>query len=192
MGRPREFDTDAALAAAMRVFWTKGYDGTSLDDLLTAMKIGRGSLYKAFSDKRTLYRAALALYDRSVVDSVVKQLRDRTASGCDRVSQFLHSIADAVRQGVDPPGCFLCNASVDQAPTDAAIMAATSASLRRLEAAIGAALSDCIPAVDADRHRAESSRMVADYIGLRVLARSGHSADQLHQMADDIVGAIAC
>ena len=67
MARPREFDIDEALERAMDVFWTKGYDGASLQDLLEAMNIARGSLYKAFQDKHSVYLAALDRYDRTEI-----------------------------------------------------------------------------------------------------------------------------
>lgn len=62
MGRPREFDERAALDAAMRVFWEKGYEGTSLDDLTAAMGINRSSLYSTFGDKETLFGRVMAHY----------------------------------------------------------------------------------------------------------------------------------
>jgi AcrR family transcriptional regulator len=62
MGRPREFNEDAAVDAAMRVFWEKGYEGTSLDDLTQAMRINRSSLYSTFGDKESLFRRVIARY----------------------------------------------------------------------------------------------------------------------------------
>lgn len=61
-GRPREFDTDAAIERAMGVFWSSGYHGTSLPDLLEATKLSRGSLYAAFGDKHGLFLRALDRY----------------------------------------------------------------------------------------------------------------------------------
>lgn len=63
MGRPREFDVDVALDAVLSVFWAKGYEGASLDDLTRAANITRPSLYAAFGDKRSLFVKALDRYD---------------------------------------------------------------------------------------------------------------------------------
>ncbi|RQZ14855.1 TetR/AcrR family transcriptional regulator [Burkholderia sp. Bp9031] len=74
MVRPREFDRDEALERALRVFWEKGYAGTSTDDLLGAMNIGRQSLYNAFGDKRKLYVEALERYQSESVSGHVARL----------------------------------------------------------------------------------------------------------------------
>jgi TetR/AcrR family transcriptional repressor of nem operon len=68
-GRPREFDMDVAVERAMGVFWSSGYHGTSLPDLLDATKLSRGSLYAAFGDKHGLFLCAL---DRYIDDSLAR------------------------------------------------------------------------------------------------------------------------
>ena len=68
-GRPREFDPDAAIERAMGVFWSSGYYGTSLPDLLEATKLSRGSLYAAFGDKHGLFLRAL---DRYIVEALTR------------------------------------------------------------------------------------------------------------------------
>jgi len=65
MARPKEFEPDAALTAAVKVFWGRGFDRTSLDDLMAAMHVGRQSLYDTFGDKRELYLRALDAYRES-------------------------------------------------------------------------------------------------------------------------------
>ena len=63
-GRPREFDEQQALARARDVFWARGYEATSVQDLVDALAVQRGSLYGAFGDKRSLYLKAVSLYAR--------------------------------------------------------------------------------------------------------------------------------
>jgi TetR/AcrR family transcriptional repressor of nem operon len=74
MARPREFDRNEALKRATGVFWAKGYFPTSTDDLLTAMGIGRQSMYNAFQDKRALYLEALERYQRTTTAGHLKRL----------------------------------------------------------------------------------------------------------------------
>src|SRR3954449_2107155 len=80
-GRPREFCVDGALAAALRVFWTKGYEGTSLTDLTEAMGVTRPSLYAAFGNKEALFRKALDLYEREKLAYVGEALKAPTSRG---------------------------------------------------------------------------------------------------------------
>src|SRR3954464_5735413 len=68
-GRPRGFDTEAAVERAMGVFWSRGYHATALPDLLRATKLSRGSLYAAFGDKHTLFLRAL---DRYIADAMTR------------------------------------------------------------------------------------------------------------------------
>lgn len=182
MARPREFDIDEALDRAMGVFWTKGYEGASLQHLLKAMKIARGSLYKAFEDKRSIYVAALDRYDHTVVQKVVEELRDlRAGDGIARIRAVLEDARDAVASRNDRRGCFLCNAAVDQAPADPKIRAKVMAMLKRLELAFAEALKESKQVARwSARRRAETARLLLNsYMGLRVLARSGYSAADL-------------
>lgn len=80
-GRPREFNTEVALAAALRVFWTKGYEGASLTDLTEAMGITRPSLYAAFGNKEALFKQALNLYESEKLAYVRSALEAPTGRG---------------------------------------------------------------------------------------------------------------
>ena len=75
MARPREFDRETALEQARLVFWAKGYAGTSTDDLVKAMGIGRQSLYNAFGDKWQLYVEALTEYQQHSTSSHALRLQ---------------------------------------------------------------------------------------------------------------------
>lgn len=74
LGRPREFDRDAALDAGMRLFWRKGYNDTSLEDLLEVMNISRGSFYAAFQSKEAVFRESLGHYSDLMAGELGRKL----------------------------------------------------------------------------------------------------------------------
>lgn len=189
MGRPREFDIDQALDRAMGVFWQKGYEGASLQDLLGAMKIARGSLYKAFEDKHSIYLATLDRYDKTVVDAGIAFLADPSAGdGVAKIQAMLESVkSDKARRG-----CFMCNAAIDRASVDAEVEAKVGAMLRRLQDGIAAALKQSRRGSrwsDA-RLGSTAASILNTYMGLRVLARAGHSEKALQAIIDKTLNAI--
>lgn len=102
-GRPREFNVDEALTKALYLFWSKGYEGTSLTDLTDAMGITRPSLYAAFGNKEQLFRHALDLYEREKMAYVGRALEQPTARA---VAKWLLEGALATCTGeAQPPGC---------------------------------------------------------------------------------------
>jgi len=106
-GRPREFDAEKALDKAMRVFWKKGYEGTSLPDLTRAMGINRPSLYAAFGNKEQLFRKAMDRYNArngpasGMIDALNRPTARAVAEG------LLRSAVDALCCPHNPRGCFL-------------------------------------------------------------------------------------
>jgi len=102
-GRPREFDYDKALDQAIRVFWQKGYEGTSLPDLTDAMGINRPSLYAAFGNKEELFRKALERYSGTVSDRARSLLSAPKIH--DAVENFLMGSAEGFTCKESPRGC---------------------------------------------------------------------------------------
>lgn len=102
-GRPREFCTEAALAAALRVFWSKGYEGTSLNDLTDAMGITRPSLYAAFGNKEALFRKALDLYQEEKLCYISASLDQPTAREVAR--HLLWGAMENQTSSCEPHGC---------------------------------------------------------------------------------------
>jgi TetR/AcrR family transcriptional regulator, transcriptional repressor for nem operon len=177
MGRPREFDEDEALARIMDIFWEKGFEGTSMSDLETATGLRKGSLYAAFGDKRAMYLKALALYGRTAVDETVRVL-----TGIDtperRIGKFLQAPIDAVAVENDRRGCFLCNASIDQAAVDTETQSLVNGSLERLGRVLDKTLSE-LGTKDNSRRRADAQHLLSVYFGLRVLAQAGQPVRML-------------
>jgi AcrR family transcriptional regulator len=103
MGRPRGFAEDAALEAAMRVFWEKGYEGATLGDLTEAMGINRSSLYASFGDKDALFRMAIARYAEGPAAYLNKALQEPTARAV--VETLLHGALKLLTDPNNPRGC---------------------------------------------------------------------------------------
>lgn len=103
MGRPRKFREDEALDAAMRVFWEKGYEGTSLDDLTSAMKINRSSLYSTFGDKEALFRRVMKQYSAGPLSFMSEALSLKTARAV--VEALLRMSVKFLGDTRHPPGC---------------------------------------------------------------------------------------
>jgi AcrR family transcriptional regulator len=109
-GRPREFCVDKALAAALRVFWSKGYEGTSMADLTEAMGITKPSLYAAFGNKEALFNKALDLYEREKTDYLRVALEAPTARGV--AERLMYGALDMHCCPDNPDGCLGVIASV--------------------------------------------------------------------------------
>src|SRR6476659_5295165 len=121
-GRPREFDVDQALAAALRVFWQKGYDGASLTDLTDAMGVTRPSLYAAFGNKESLFRKALDLYEREKLAYIGEALA--APSSREVAERLLRGALDLQTSECEPRGCLrvissvTCGAEADSVKAD--------------------------------------------------------------------------
>ena len=104
-GRPRAFDVDKALEKAMRLFWRKGYEGTSLSDLTKAMDINRPSLYAAFGNKKALFRKALDRYTDGPAAYVREALEQPSARAV--VERLLRGAVDLQTDPRTPLGCLM-------------------------------------------------------------------------------------
>ena len=180
MGRPREFDTDAALEKAMRLFWAKGYEGTSLADLTETLGISRPSLYAAFADKQSLFRAALARYAAGPGGYVAVALAKPTAR--EVAEQLLKGAADLQASSRNPCGCLTVNGALacgDEAePVRQALNAHRSAGVALLRRRFQQAKAQRDLPEDSDP--AALARFLAAVVyGMAVLASGGASRKEL-------------
>ena len=183
MPRTKEFRPEAALEAAMELFWRKGYGATSMRDLLDGMGIGRGSFYDTFGDKHALFLAALDRFEEARTGWVDEALEGSGMSGIEEV--FRRSIEGLV--AFEPRrGCLLANSAVELAPHDPEVAGRISRYVRRTEEAFTGALdrareSGEIPA--GKDPRALARFLVSNLHGLRVLARAGSDRRALEDAA---------
>jgi len=181
LARPREFDEDTALEGAMNVFWNLGYEGASLPELLDGMGLTRGSMYKAYKDKKSLFMLILQRYDDVAVKTAVSLLTDEDIEdGIERIEKlFLNVVETTKRQ--DYKGCLLCSAAAGPAHEDADIAELVHSMLDKMRSAFELALrqSTCHSNLDDDKRAELSQMLLTQYMGLRIQSRSKASATTL-------------
>lgn len=184
MARPRNFDRDEAMKRAMTVFWEKGYEAASTDDLLDAMDIGRQSMYGAFGDKHSLYIEALQSYAATTGADLFKRIYEAQSpflALCD----YILAIADGT-PAERARGCLFVNATTEVAPSDPEVAALirerngkTRAAFERI---IGEARQrgEVAPSVD---ERVAAAYLLSTICGLRVSAKAGVPPEDLRAIA---------
>ncbi|MET7290616.1 TetR/AcrR family transcriptional regulator [Streptomyces griseoloalbus] len=118
-GRPRAFDRTAALTAATRLFWERGYEATSIGDLTEAMGIRPGSLYAAFGDKKSLFREAVHHYGRSPVGAFMALALEEEPTAHGAFDRILREAAVIYPDPSHPAGCLIISAATNVTPQDA-------------------------------------------------------------------------
>lgn len=108
IGRPKQFDTEKALHAAMEQFWLTGFEATSLQDLLKSTRLSKSSLYQTFGNKHKLFLSCIAEYQRLHSQEMSKQL-DQSASALEFVERFLHDVVAEADRVATKKGCLLIN-----------------------------------------------------------------------------------
>jgi AcrR family transcriptional regulator len=183
MGRPREFDVDEALDSALQVFWSKGYEGTSLTDLTEAMGITRPSLYATFGNKEELFRKVLDQYDNTCLSFTREAMNEPTARAV--VERLLYGHADAQTDPPHPPGCLGMNGALacseEVEPIRQELIGRRLASEAALRRRLEQAKAEGDLAADADP--AGLARYVMTIAqGMAVQAASGADREALHQV----------
>lgn len=180
-GRPRTFEMEAALDAAVEVFWAKGHDGASLDDLTGAMGIGRPSLYAAFGDKRALFLAAMDRYAGGIGSAAMAAF-EAEPEIARAVERFLDVSLQGNTEPGRPAGCLLaCCAGTSAGTVEgvasrlAAVFAGTEARLTgHFEAEVAGGRLAAIPSP-----QLRAARLVDMMTAQAVRARAGESRETL-------------
>jgi AcrR family transcriptional regulator len=184
-GRPREFDVDAALDAAIEAFWARGYEGASLTELTAAMGLSRPSVYAAFGNKEGLFRAALQRYADQQAAALLVALDAPTARRA--VEAFLRRFVRWATDRSTPPGCLTVQAGAAPDGLPPAIHSALAAVRKSGEAALANRLRRAAEdgELPGDADAAELARYVATLTqGIAVQAAGGATRAQLDRVID--------
>ncbi len=184
-GRPREFVLDDALDRAVEVFWRQGYEGTTLDDLTSAMNISRPSLYAAFGNKEATFKQAVKRYaavDMAYINDAIDQPTARAVA-----EEYLRSNVKAITEPDRPAGCLSIQGGLSGSSEDQRIVSFLNDSRNEGESRFAERFQRAID--EGDLPASENPRELAKYLatvtaGLAVQAAAGASRAELGPIAE--------
>ena len=190
MGRPREFSDQRVIDAAMEVFWEKGYEATTTQDLCARTGLGRGSLYNAFGSKHRLYEEAIRRYAETLAEAQVAMLAE-SGSVRDRLRDLMLGVIDADLDDPGRRGCLALNAATESSGRTESVAGLVRRQFTDLEQALSrlVAVGQSTGELSSDRPPLQVARAFQSaYYGLRVLAKV---TDDRKALLDVVEGAIA-
>ncbi|MEV5310764.1 TetR/AcrR family transcriptional regulator [Streptomyces sp. NPDC052610] len=192
MGRPKQFDPDAAVEQAMEVFWRKGYAGTTPQDLVDALGIGKGSLYNAFGSKHALFEQALRRYRDSQAVALIQMLEEpgpvkaRLRKALELLARM--DLADPYRRG-----CMAVNTAAELAGTDESATELVRRMFDRTEDALRALVEEGQRAGEIAPERdpaALASLLLNTLVGLRLMARVAEGPERIARVIDAVIDSL--
>lgn len=185
MSRKKEFDVDVACDRALELFWRRGYEATSVNDLVGELGIGKASLYAAFGPKHQLYLTALRRYVERSDRRIVTQLGSE-GSPLDAVRRLVNGYVDqALDQG--QMGCLVVNAAIELVPTDPDVARLVEHSWDTVEVALTVTLSRAVAEgelPDEADPAAIAAFLLTFLQGVRVISKRQDSASRLRAAAE--------
>lgn len=132
MARTKVFDEQVVLDKAMNLFWQKGYNATSAQDLVDHLGISRSSLYDTYGDKHSLFVKSLKQYRKERIDPVIRNVED-----AEDIEAYIRSIFELVNEEAlsenSSKGCFMVNSAVELAPVDEEVAAIANSIMHDME-----------------------------------------------------------
>lgn len=188
----KQFNRDDVLDKAMQAFWSRGYSATSMQDLVDAMGINRGSLYATFGDKHALFLAALRMFDEQVR---VRLLSNLTAEFSPReaISELFRTFQREAALPNGNRGCLLTNAALELAAHDSSVAKIVAEAQNQIEAFFQSRIEAGRDAgeIPAGRPASELSKgLLASLLGLMVLIRSRPDPVLLGYVVDEALSRV--
>lgn len=185
----KQFNVDEVLGRAMDAFWQRGYAATSLQDLVKCTGINRASLYATFTDKHSLFVAALRMYEYKMLHQTLAKLRSAYGPR-DAIREFFLLFISGISETGGNRGCFLTNTALELAPHDAEVRQIVASAQKQIEDFFcemiekGVALGVMSANLSAP---AAAQGILASFIGLVVLTRSRPEQGLLQTIINEVL-----
>ncbi|MFE0647990.1 TetR/AcrR family transcriptional regulator [Streptomyces sp. NPDC059534] len=191
MARTKEFDPDAALQAALELFWARGYEATTMSDLVEHLGIGRASIYATFGNKHELYLRAMDRYLETRDPRIVEEL-SAPGPALPAVRALVRRFAaEAATDGERLNGCFVTNSAAELGPHDAAVARRVELSWEQIETLLYAALTRARAGgeLPTDRDPRALARMLLVLMqGIRVVGKASSDPGRVGDAAEQALG----
>lgn len=197
VGRPAEFRPDEALLAAMRLFWERGFEATSIGDLEDCTGLGRSSIYNAFGMKRQFYLKALSVYLERLGEFMFSPLENGNG-GLEDVHAFFERLRNGLAKGLGAPpsarGCMLVNGMIESAGSDPELSLLSEEFCRRFQSSMSTALERAAGQrqIRGEGIDTKTRLLLAIALGVNVTSRSGAPPEEIGALvnaAHDLVNA---
>lgn len=189
IGRPREFDAEQALDAAMHLFWRQGYEATSMQNLLEAMNLSKSSLYQTFGGKHELFQQCLRQY-RNLMTTGFRQELDVAASGREFIEDFFMSLVDKMKDPANRIGCLVMNSASELAQRDEeiakAIKLGTESFIKVFHSAVIRAQQEGAISKSKDA-QSLAHFLMSNLAGFNAMAKAGASQSVLKNIVKEIL-----
>jgi AcrR family transcriptional regulator len=193
VARPREFDEAEVLLAARDRFWSTGYAATTLDDVVMATGLGKGSLYGAFGDKHQLFLRVFDEYCASVLDAVRRSLEGPDSEAYERLRSHVRAVARSTADDTARRGCLLAKGTAELASQDEAVADRASQTIEDLEDVLATCIKQAQRHGDikasADPHQL-AGLLLAVLRGIEALGKAGQSRTSLASIAGAALAAL--
>ena len=192
IGRPLQYDPDTVLEAAMQLFWRQGYEATSTQVLMQAMRLSKSSLYQAFGSKYKLFLRCIERYHAQMMAEMGERLQ-ATDSGAQFVTETLLKVINEVNELANPKGCLMTNTANEFAQSDSQIALRVSSGLAgyrdmfRQAVIKGQADGSIRSDINSDQL---ATYLVTSMSGLRTMVKAGIDTATLEQTVNIITAAL--
>ncbi|MFE5947986.1 MULTISPECIES: TetR/AcrR family transcriptional regulator [Streptomyces] len=191
MARTKEFDPDAALQAALDLFWARGYEATTMSDLVEHLGVGRASIYATFGNKHALYLKAMDRYLETRDPRIVEEL-SAPGPALPAVRALVRRFAaEASADDERLNGCFVTNSAAELGPHDTAVARRVELSWEQIETLLYGALTRARAGgeLPADRDPRALARMLLVLLqGIRVVGKASSDPARVRDAAEQALG----